>query len=716
MRDKHVQLPGATVTRDEHGVPHVAAADEAGLYRGLGWAHGKDRALQALVTRYAGYGRLAEHLPGADLVAADRAFRRLGLHVGADEQVAALDPEVRALVTAYCEGVNHALRGRPPWELRMLGVRRVEPWTPADCMVLARLVGFVGLAQSQGEMERLVVQLVRNGVTAEHLAEMFPMGLDGLDTELVSRVEPGEPLVPPEVRWTPYVPRPLASNNWVVAPGRTRSGKALLSGDPHLELRLPNIWSEVVGTWSGHWVVAATMPGLPGFLVGRTDRLAWTPTYAFMDATDSWVEECQDGKVRRDVDGVTTWVAPHRRVEEVRVRKGDPVVVEAFETDRGLLDGDPAGAGFRLATSWSGRDAGAASLDAIVSTLRATTVDEGRAAIGRLELAFNWVLADASGSIGYQMSGLLPLRTQPGAGLATLPAWDPATAWQGFADPEDLPRDKDPEPGFIVTANDDLNHLGRLRASTLPMGDSRTVRITEALSANDAWTVDDSRRLQVDVVAAHPRRFLEVLRPLLGDSPNERALRDWDFSYDVGSVGATLFERWYRALVVEVLGGVVGTDVVTYLWDETGILADFYDNVDNVLLHKDSVWFSGRSREEVYADVAARALAEEAQPWGQVHQATARHMLFGGTPLARLGFDRGPFPLPGGRGTIQQGQLFRAEGRDTSFMPTLRFVTDFAEDAVHSVIAGGPSDRVRSRWYARDFDRWRSGGLKTLRP
>ncbi|MBK6762968.1 MAG: penicillin acylase family protein [Micrococcales bacterium] len=461
MNKQLLSMPGLTVTRDIHGVPHVDADSETNLYRGLGWVHGTDRALQLLLTRMAGRGRLAERLPGDALLAADKAFRRLGFHLGAVEQAASLPPDVQVLLAAYCEGVNRALQGKAPWELRLFGVRHPEPWTPADSIVLARLVGFVGLAQSQGEMERLLVQMVRAGVPKELLAELFPRGLAGLDEELVAQLDLGEPLVPPEVRWTPYVPRPIASNNWVVGPGRTRSGRAVLSGDPHLELRLPAIWNTVVGTWPEHWVIAATMPGLPAFLVGRTDALAWTPTYAFMDATDSWIEECRDGLVRRDVDGETTWVPVRTRVEEIAVRRGKPVRLAVHETDRGLLDGDPTVDGLRLATRWSAADGGAASMAAMVEVLRAQDVDAGMAAVGKLEMAFNWVLADRTGSIGYQMSGLMPLRDQPDSGLAPRPAWDPDTAWRGYAPVEDLPRTKDPEAGFIVTANDDLNHLGR---------------------------------------------------------------------------------------------------------------------------------------------------------------------------------------------------------------------------------------------------------------
>lgn len=709
---------GPRVARDAHGIPHVTARSEAELYRGLGRIHGGDRALQLLVTRWAGSGRMAEHLRGGDeLLAVDRAFRRLGLGVDAAAQADALGPGDRELVDAYCEGVNAALGRGVPRELRLLGVRRVEPWTPADCVLVLRLAGWVTLAESQGTMERLLIDLVRAGVPRGHLRELCGEAVDGLDEQLVRRLEPGEPLVPPEVRRSPLLPRPLASNNWAIAPARTRSGRALLANDPHLELRLPNLWCEAGGTWDGGWVLGATMPGIPGFLVARTAHLAWGATYAFMDATDAWVEECRAGLVRRDVDGRTTWVEPRARVEEIRRRRGAPERLVVHETDRGVLDGDPRADGLRLATRWSaGRGTGAASLAAALALPRERTVAGGMARLGRVEVAFNWVLADADGSIGYQMSGRLPLRPSGASGLLPLPGWEAATAWAGFAPPEDLPRAQDPPEGFLATANDDLNHLGRRSAINLPMGDSRAQAITAALAGRDDWDVEAVRELQLDVRSRHAEAYLAILRPLLGEAPNERILRTWDGRYDESSLGATLFERVYRALLEEVVGGVLGREAAAYVLEETAIVADFHANFDRVLLREDSAWFAGRTRERVFTAAARRALAAPARPWGEERPVTLRHMLLGGRLPRCLGFDRGPFPLPGSRGTIRQGQVYRSGGRETNFAPSFRLVTDFAEEAVHTALAGGPSDRRRSRWYASGLAGWRAGRLVERRP
>jgi penicillin amidase len=81
-----------------------------------------------------------------------------------------------------------------------------------------------------------------------------------------------------------------------------------------------------------------------------------------------------------------------------------------------------------------------------------------------------------------------------------------------------------------------------------------------------------------------------------------------------------------------------------------------------------------------------------------------------------MGFDRGPFPLRGGRATIHQGQVFRQGGRETSWAPSYRLATDFAEPVARTALAGGPSDRRFSRWYANEIQDWLDGRTKQLSP
>jgi penicillin G amidase len=84
--------------------------------------------------------------------------------------------------------------------------------------------------------------------------------------------------------------------------------------------------------------------------------------------------------------------------------------------------------------------------------------------------------------------------------------------------------------------------------------------------------------------------------------------------------------------------------------------------------------------------------------------------MFAGRLPKLLGFDYGPIEIIGNRATIPQGQIFQTlGGRQGTFSPTFKFVTDFAEECIHSTMAGGPSDRRFSPWYASGVEDWLAG-------
>jgi penicillin amidase len=567
-------------------------------------------------------------------------------------------------------------------------------------------------------MEHLLVEMAQAGVSRAHLEELFPGQLGGLDLDLLRRVTLGDRLVPEALRWTNVVPRAVASNNWVIAPAKTESGRAIFANDPHLEVnRLPNVWYELVVELAERWAIAATMPGVPGLLIGRTNDLAWGATYSFLDGIDSWVEDCRDGRYRRVKKGRDRWVPFRTRTETIKRKNKPDVTITFYENEHGVLDGDATTPGLYLATRWaSGSGTGAESLSASCEMFTAGDVATGMNELGRLEPAFNWVLADRHGNIGYQMSGRMPVRRKGWTGLVPLPGWDPENDWQGFVPASDLPRAFNPESGFLATANDDVNHLGRAHPINLPMGPYRAERIAALLAARDDWTVVDVAAMHMDVCSPHAERFMAVLRPLLPAVPAADILRSWDCRYDTASVGATLFERFYRALIREVFGGVLGAEVVRHIMGETAILADFYYNFDRILLAEHSVWFGAETRSQLFARVVTRSLDGPLTTWGSEQRVMMKHLMMGGRFPTWFGFDKGPIPLRGNRATIHQGQVYRSGGRVTSFAPSYRMVTDFSEDNAFTCIAGGPSDRRFSPWYTSGVDDWLAGRFKMLKP
>jgi len=705
-----------SVWRDQNGIPHVEAADASGMYQGQGYVHARDRGMQLLLMRILGQGRASEFLDASEeMLAVDTFFRRMNWSGNPQKALDALAPEGQRQLEAYCEGVNMGLNEKRPWEYKLLGYRP-SPWSPDDVVLMARMVGYLTLAQSQTEVERLLVEMVQAGLPLEKLEELFPGNLGGLDVDLLKKVRLGERIVPPDALWAIAAPRMMASNNWVVSGRKTASGKPILANDPHLEAnRLPNVWCELVLTCDGRPVMGASMPGLPGILVGRSPDLAWGATYAFVDASDSWVEHCRKGCCYREKDD--TWHPFQARKEIIKRKKKPPEEITFYENEHGVLDGDPHQDGYYLATRWAPGERGDAALKAIFEIGLTDSVAEAMASFGKIESAWSYVFADRHGNIGYQMTGLVPRRRAGVSGFVPLPGWVADNDWQGFLSPEEMPRALNPEEGFIATANQDLNALGTASPINIPMGAYRAERIADLLRKGDNFTVADMTAMHFDLYSIQAERFMAILEPLLPATPQGDILKAWDYCYDAKSKGAFLFERFYQELYREVFGRRgMGEKVIDYMAAHTGVFVDFYDNFDRILLAEESSWFGGQTREAIYRKAAEQALTVEPQEWGQDRRVMMAHILLGGKLPGFAGFDRGPLIGIGSRATIHQGQIYESGGRVTTFMPSLRWVTDMAAADLHSTLAGGPSDRRFSKWYVSDLDNWQAGRYKAVSP
>ena len=701
------------IRRDSAGVPRVRATTETDALRGLGHCHGVDRALQLVLTRVVGQGRAAELLDGSDeMIALDRSFRRIDLTGGAHAQVELLSPRHRALLDAYVDGVNRALAARRPWELRLLHLSP-EPWSVADCVLMGRMVGYV-VAQTQGEAERWIVQMLSGGVPVAVLDELFAGRIAGFDTTLLEGLRIEDGVVPDAVRWPTAAPGVASSNNWAVAPSRTATGTAMLASDPHLEVnRLPAVFYETSLEGPQGWLAGASMPGAPAILVGRNDAVAWGPTYAYADVIDSWVEDCRDGAFRRVVDGQERWVAFTEREETIKRRKGTPLRLVFHENVHGNLAGDPHVEGRYLATRWAGRDGGAASLVAVLHLAGAQSASEAGDLLSRLEWAFNWVLADRAGSIVYRMSGRVPRRREGASGLLPLAGWDPADDWQGVHDPGDLPQRSDPPEGYLATANEDLNRFGSVKPINLPGPPYRAQRLNELLASRSDWSTAELGRLHMDVLSLQVRRFMSVLAPLLADDGRFAEILEWDGSY-ADTRHAAWFEAFYGAAAEAVLTWAGGAEAARYVIAETGLVANFFWLVDDVLLSPHGTWAGAEGRDAALRRLAVAALS--AQPGDPpTARMIMRHMLFGGRLPGWIGFDHGPVRLRGGRATVHQAQAVRVGGREIVVGPSYRLVTDLARELIWTAVAGGPSDRRFSRWYRTGIREWAEGRSKAVR-
>ncbi len=302
------------------------------------------------------------------------------------------------------------------------------------------------------------------------------------------------------------------------------------------------------------------------------------------------------------------------------------------------------------------------------------------------------------------------------SGLLPIPGWLSENDWQGFHDRSKNPSLYNPPEGYVATANQDLNAYAGAAVINLPMAFYRAERISELLAGADDHSVASMQKMHFDLYSIQAARFMEIIKPLLPQNEKAELLKNWDCRYESTSLAPTLFEKIYRHLAGIIFGELnLGSEIVSYMVDETILFHDFYGNFDRIMLNSDSAWFNGKKQEELYREAIDRALKEEAEPYGAGRNILMKHLLLGGRMPRFLGFDYGPIELIGSRATIPQGQIFKSFGRLATFSPTYRFVTDFAEEGIHSSLAGGPSDRRFSPWYTSGVKDWLQGKYRRVK-
>jgi penicillin amidase len=708
-----------TIKRIAGGVPHITADHEVDLYWGLGYMHGTDRQLAMWLVKLIGQGRASEQLKAdEELIAADRYMRWISLGGDAKQEIKKLGKDTRVIIDAYCAGVNRgAADAGVPFEFKLVGYKP-DAWTPEDTVLMARIIGFIGLTQSQGDMEKFIIQMIGRGVPIEKLMELLPpMERPKKElVEIIKRVNLINPMVPESVKWLAGHMRFSASNNWAVSGAKSKSGKAIVCGDPHLEVnRLPAVWYEAVMVSGDLFMAGATFPGIPALVIGRSNNLAWSATYGFMDTIDYFIEDVKDKKCLRGKKRVPFSV----REEVIRPKKKPPITLRFYESENGVLEGEPETDGYWLSFAWSSRrGCVATSMDNILKVPRAKNAKEAMGYFGGLPFAaFNWVMADTKGNIAYQMCGAFPKKAPGTSGLLPYLGWEKSQQWKGIVPPTSHPRAYNPKEGYLSTANEDFSSISKVVVQNLPMGSYRGDRIRYLLKKATSLDVEAMKKIQHDLYSLQAELFMKIIGSLLPNTKNGRILKEWDLCYDTESLGATLFERIYEELLRLVFGELeMGAGVIDHAIAETGLLNDFYANFDRILLSKKSRWFGDKTRDEIYRTAIERALKKPAVPYGKTHRVLMANLFFGGKLPRVLGFDFGPIELPGNRATIVQGQIFKVAGRVTSFAPSYRMIADLSETAIHTNIAGGPSDRRYSPYYTSDIRSWRNWTYKVLKP
>ena len=758
QRDGTVRLAGLAapviVTYDSLGVPNISASNLPDLFFAQGYITAQDRLWQMDMTRRYASGDLSAVL-GAEFVKVDREQRILGLRQVAETAAVNMDPAQRAHFEAYAAGVNAYIkqhRKTLPLEFRFL-TYFPHVWTVEDSVLVGlSMTQFLnhGLYKDELEKEKVLAKL-----GSELTADLFvntswrdhPPGAEGpsIENEVPQPTSPEEEEDPAPTRGKKtsrlmpdsgkkQVPRLASlarddksdeesdgeklfpgSNNWVVSGAHTATGKPLLSNDMHLDLRIPNVWYEAHLAAGDFDVAGVTLPGVPFVIVGHNRYIAWGFTNLGPNVEDIYIEKFNDKGEYLAPQG---WLQPEHRKEIIRVKDRPEVDVDVVVTRHGPIISDIIpGEKRRLALKWTIYDPRVAST-VFFAVDSARNWQEFRSAFSHFGApGQNVVYGDIEGHIGYQATGMVPIRAS-GDGSVPVPGEDDAHEWTGYVPFDQLPSVYDPPSGMIATAN------GRITPDGYPyllaiqwMGPYRTERICKLLNATKKLTPQDMLAIQTDIVSEFDRYCAQRFVYAVDHTPkaSERAkaaadlLRNWDGAMVTDSAAPSVAYFSRKQLEELLLKPKLGDEWREYRWFMSPVW------LENVLAHQPARWLpDGYANYDELLTAAVQAAVDDAAvprtlalwKWGRVHRVDVQHPFWSHFPILKKGAGPGPQPLSGDGQTVKQVGMHLG----TSFGPSERLTVDFS-DLDHSTlnIVNGESGNIFDVHYNDQWDAYYRG-------
>ncbi len=725
------------IVRDSLGIPHVRAASLRDSFFGQGFAHAQDRLWQMVFDRARAAGSAAA-LAGRTLLDSDILMRRLDLVASARADYDAFDDDTRMMLDAYAAGVNAFIDTTTtlPVELDLLGVTP-DPWHPWDAGAIFKvrhvLMGTWGS------------KLWRARVLAALGPEAVPsLGMRGGEAGVVI-VPPGTeyheaigdlaPLMP-GIEALSRLPEAAGSNNWAVSGSRTASGKPLVGGDPHRFLDVPNVYYQNHLTCPEADVIGYSFAGIPGFPhFGHNAHVAWCITHAAADYQDLYVERFRDDGGSLQYAVGDTWRPAEARRETIEVRGDEPVEIDVVVTRHGPVVVGDARSGYAIALRYSALDRPNPGFRCLVPQMRATSVaDLDEAMRDWVDPCNSLTMADVHGAIGYLHRGRVPLR-HAANGWLPVPGWNDEHEWQGDIPFEELPRSRDPEPGWIATANnrvvgDDYPYY--LSLDYAPP--YRAMRVIARLEALDGATIDDIEAMHADRQSIPSRWLVDALAGLALDDPLAQAARErlaaWDGVMDKELVEPAIYAVTREHLTRHVLqrpaaaalapnpypGEPAAMGPAARLWSQ---IPRMLRDGDTSLLADGETWDAPLAA--AFAEAVAFLSAElgddlDQWRWERLHRTRPVHPLSALLPDAAEALNPPSVTLGGDADTLQAAGTFPGQSYFINGTSVARYAFDLGSwDMSRWVSPLGASGHPGSPHYADQAESWSAVRMRPMR-
>jgi len=505
------------IRRTTHGIPHIAAEDLGAMGYAMAWVQLEDYGQRVALGVVRARGQLARYY-GRDSL--ERDFGARLTHARAEATYRQLQLETREVYEGFAQGINDYVRQHPgdfplwmPTDVRGVDVAALwmEPFVPEAARAYAD--------QARRRRER---------------AQRDSLQRDG-----------------------------EGSNAWAFAPSRTRSGRAILLRNPHLD------WS------AGYYEAHVTVPGVldyygdfrignPALLVGGFNRhLAFATTNNNTDNEALYALEVDPARPDHFLlDGKSH---PIERVDVVAEYRNGPGLSSEVRTLWRTHVGPVVerSDGKVIVVRWPA-EGEFRKTEQFLRMMRARSLEEWKEAMRlRAHTTSNLTYADARGNIFYVWNATVPRLPHPSGGdSVAIPVRTSAEMWQEMVPFDSLPHLLNPPGGYIQQSNDPFHYtnLNAIIDSTRfpsnfsrPALGFRTQLGIRLATQERRMTLEDVVRLKHSYRMLAGERFTDDLLAAVRASAPAPAvaaaaemLARWDRTTAPDSRGGVLFEAWYN--------------------------------------------------------------------------------------------------------------------------------------------------------------------------
>jgi penicillin amidase len=529
-----------TIFRDDFGVPHIYAENEAALFFGQGFAQAGDRLIQLEIYRRRATGRLSELNPllGANYLNLDVSVRNE--YYTKDEyheMFDAMPVEFRSAVIAFKNGINRyldSIEANPAkYKYETLEIfeqvgMEVEPWeehhTLAIMAYFARTFGQAGGNEISNQVEL-------ESIGEELFDELYPIN-DSLVYCTIPDGGDGPKINPGEKRFFGFdselkdyfdsrkknememnerigIPNKFGSFAAVVTREKSVSGTTLLLGCPQMGAPQPDEMAsvnEVQLQCPTYKVGGIAITGSPFVIIGRGDNFAWTFTSGISDNTDTYVIEVnetrdkyyhggewKDFEVIEDTvfelsfNGITFNTVEHPiTVKRTHYGPSFDLQMEDMEFTTRM-------------TFWKNE---LNMYRSLYELNKLENIDDFDGLVELNSMSFNAFLIDNNGVVSYWHLGHYPDRAD-GVDPRLLTLGDGSEDWKGIIDASELPHDKNNAQGYYINWNNKpvkwWNNGDNIPWTTQTNIGTIVLDIEEYISKFDKISYEDLRALPVNI-------------------------------------------------------------------------------------------------------------------------------------------------------------------------------------------------------------------------